>query len=211
MANVKIIPRPVTKALATIPVFVLLWPLALSSAAAESLKVVYPTIGATATPLWIGKELGLFKKNSLDVDLVFIEGSPRATAALLSGSVDLIMGSGNATVQAVLAGAPLTLVCSLAGKIDYQLMVPAEIKSGNQLIRRCHCKQPVWHFTRLRGEICHEKVTIGPRARCHHPPDGGSSYASCGPHVRKGAGSYYQCSCDRVGTEKRISRVGRSS
>lgn len=125
--------RAIIKRLGIIPTFVLLWPLTLSSAAAESLKVVYPTIGATATPLWIGKELGLFKKNFLDVDLVFIEGSPRATAALLAGSVDLIMGSGNATVQAVLAGAPVTLVCSLAGKIDYQLMVPAEIKTGSQL------------------------------------------------------------------------------
>ena len=125
--------RAARKRLGVIAAFVLFWPVALSSAAAESLKVVYPTIGATATPLWIGKELGFFKKNSLDVDLVFIEGSPRATAALLAGSVDLIMGSGNATVQAVLAGAPLTLVSSLAGKIDYQLMVPADIKSANLL------------------------------------------------------------------------------
>jgi ABC-type nitrate/sulfonate/bicarbonate transport system substrate-binding protein len=125
--------RAVSKMLGAIAVFGVLWLLAFPSTAAESLKVVYPTIGATATPLWIGKELGFFKKNALNVDLVFIEGSPRATAALLSGSVDLIMGSGNATVQAVLAGAPLTLVCSLAGKIDYQLMVPAEIKGAKEL------------------------------------------------------------------------------
>ncbi|MBI4487864.1 MAG: ABC transporter substrate-binding protein [Deltaproteobacteria bacterium] len=133
MANVEITLRPVKKALATVAVFVLLCPLALSSSAAESLKVVYPTISAAATPLWIGKELGFFKKNSLDVDLVFIEGSPRGTAALLAGNVDLIMGSGNATVQAVLAGAQVTLVSSLAGKIDFQLMVPAEIKGASQL------------------------------------------------------------------------------
>lgn len=131
--NVDIMATGMMKILGVIAVFGVLGSLTFPSAAAESLKVVYPTIGATATPLWIGKELGFFKKNSLDVDLVYIEGSPRATAALLSGGVDLIMGSGNATVQAVLAGAPITFVSSLAGKLDYQLMAPPEIKGAKEL------------------------------------------------------------------------------
>ncbi len=121
------------KIIGGIAAFAVLWLLAFSTPAAESLKVAYPTIGATATPLWISKELGFFKQRGLDVDLVFIEGSPRATAALLSGSLDLLMGSGNATVRAILSGAPLALVLSLAGKIDYQLVVPPEIEHAGQL------------------------------------------------------------------------------
>ena len=51
------------------------------------LTISYPSISGAQAVLWIAKEMGLFKKNGLDVDLVYIGGGPRSMAALLFGTV----------------------------------------------------------------------------------------------------------------------------
>ena len=54
------------------------------------LTISYPSISGAQAVLWVAKETGVFSKNGLDVDLVYIAGGPRSMAALLSGQLQVI-------------------------------------------------------------------------------------------------------------------------
>ncbi|HXG50865.1 MAG TPA: hypothetical protein VNN77_05580 [candidate division Zixibacteria bacterium] len=62
---------------------------ALASAPADSepLKVPYVSVSPNPAPLWIAHEAGLFKKSSLEVELVYIPGGTVIIQAMLSGDV----------------------------------------------------------------------------------------------------------------------------
>ena len=78
------------------------------------------------TPLNIGIETGIFKKNGVDVEAVDFGGAPRLAQGLISNAVDMGLGSGpdmanivkGATIKAVgaSAGAPMELTITVGTK-----------------------------------------------------------------------------------------------
>ena len=56
-------------------------------------------------PMWIAKEAGFFKKQGLDVRLVFIASGPLGTTSILSGDVDVGVIGGFAPIRAIAGGA----------------------------------------------------------------------------------------------------------
>ena len=73
--------------------------------APQTLTAFYTAPVASMAPLWIAKEAGFFKKQGLEVNVLFIASGPSGTAAVLSGEVDVGIIGGSAPVQAVLGGA----------------------------------------------------------------------------------------------------------
>ena len=64
----------------------------------EKLIIGYPAPVASLGIIDVMRKAGLFKKNGLDVDLVYIQGSPILTAAMMSGQVPLSFIGGADTV-----------------------------------------------------------------------------------------------------------------
>ena len=62
----------------------------------ERMHVGYSAQAGAFAPIWITKEAGFFKKNGLDVDLVFIPGGPTAAAALMAGEMQVVAMAGPA-------------------------------------------------------------------------------------------------------------------
>src|SRR4029453_4656857 len=60
----------------------------------EKLVIGYPAPVASLGIVDVMRRAGLFKKYGLDVDLVYIQGSPILTAAMVSGQVPLIFLGG---------------------------------------------------------------------------------------------------------------------
>jgi len=56
-------------------------------------------------PMWIAKEAGFFKKQGLDVKLVFIASGPAGTTSLLAGETDVGIIGGFAPTRAIVGGA----------------------------------------------------------------------------------------------------------
>jgi ABC-type nitrate/sulfonate/bicarbonate transport system substrate-binding protein len=54
--------------------------------AKETMAYVSDSPGSS-TPYWVAKEVGLFKKHGLDIDLLFINGSSRAVQSLVAGDL----------------------------------------------------------------------------------------------------------------------------
>ena len=71
------------------------------------MHIGYSAQAGAFAPIWITKEAGLFKKNGLDVNLLFIPGGPTAAAAMLVGDVQAVAMAGPAVVASNIA-APIS-------------------------------------------------------------------------------------------------------
>ena len=98
------------------------------------LTISYPSISGAQAVLWVAKETGIFRKNGLDVDLVYIAGGPRSMAALLSGQLQVIGTGGNALVAANLSGAKdAVLIATTYNTLVFALMTRASLKEPKDL------------------------------------------------------------------------------
>src|SRR5688572_10633789 len=90
------------------------------AAAAESqnlqkLTIGYPALATTLATIAVIQKGGFFKKHGLDVDLVFISGSPLLTAAMVSGQVPLSFVGAPAVVASAVGGADTVLLsCAIS-------------------------------------------------------------------------------------------------
>jgi ABC-type nitrate/sulfonate/bicarbonate transport system substrate-binding protein len=97
--------------------------------AAERTKLVlgYSTTGPTAVGLWMAKDSGAFEKYGVDPSFIFISSSPVMVPALIGGDVQAAVAGANAVIAAVLGGAGLVSIASLANRPYLRLWVHPEI------------------------------------------------------------------------------------
>jgi NitT/TauT family transport system substrate-binding protein len=103
------------------------------SAQLTKLNVGYSAISEEQLPAWIAKETGIFKKNGLDVQLIYFTGGTTAVQALVSSEVPISQVAGPAVVNSALAGSDIVLVAGGATSLDYWLMSRPEIKRPEQI------------------------------------------------------------------------------
>ena len=99
----------------------------------EKLRVAYTVIAPTQATLWTAKELGLFAKHGLDVELVLLVGAPLAVTALVSGETPIVHTGASAVVTSNLQGSGTVLVAGGANRFPYVLFVTDEIKRVEDL------------------------------------------------------------------------------
>lgn len=75
------------------------------SAQTSTITAFYTAPVVSMAPMWIAKEAGFFKKQGLDVRLVFIASGPLGTTSILSGDVDVGVIGGFAPIRAIAGGA----------------------------------------------------------------------------------------------------------
>jgi ABC-type nitrate/sulfonate/bicarbonate transport system substrate-binding protein len=103
--------------------------LAAQGDAAERAKLTigYSTTGPTAVGLWVAKDIGAFDKYGVEPTLVFISSSPVMVPALIGGDVQAAIAGANAVIAAVLGGAAIVSVASLANRPYLRLWVHPEV------------------------------------------------------------------------------------
>ena len=83
----------------------LFWSLSsIASAQLTKVTVGYSAIAAGQFPAWMATEAGIFRKNGLDVQLVYFRGGTPAMMALLSRETPISQLGGPAIVSASLRG-----------------------------------------------------------------------------------------------------------
>ena len=75
-----------------------------ADAAERNLRVSYSAPATAFLPLWAAKDAGIFERNNLTVELLYVGSSPIALAALLSDELDVLAGGGTAAPTAYLQG-----------------------------------------------------------------------------------------------------------
>ncbi|MBI4522877.1 MAG: ABC transporter substrate-binding protein [Deltaproteobacteria bacterium] len=107
----------------------------LSTGNAASLKKVRGAFSALAyanPPFWIARELRIFDKYGLDVELVYVSGS-RPIQAMLGGSIDVSQVGGAATVAAAAQGADVLILGTVFTRLVFAVHASPQIKQISDL------------------------------------------------------------------------------
>jgi NitT/TauT family transport system substrate-binding protein len=78
-------------------------------------------------------DTGIWKKHGLDVELIYLRGGSRTVSALISGSVDFILGSDIGITTAIIQGANLTRVGVTTNTLGYSVVTQPGIKTVRDL------------------------------------------------------------------------------
>src|SRR5262245_25488732 len=71
----------------------------------------------TSIAYWLAKEVGLFKKHGLDMELIFIDGSSRGVQSLIAGDLSFTDAVGTSAINGRLAGGDIAMVSSLVNPL----------------------------------------------------------------------------------------------
>ena len=101
-----------------------------AGAQTQKLRLAYVSpSGALAVP-WIAKEAGLFEKNGVEVELIFIRGASTMIQTLVSGDIDLAHVAANPAVEANLGGADVVVLATALNRpVGFYMMGQPGVKS----------------------------------------------------------------------------------
>jgi ABC-type nitrate/sulfonate/bicarbonate transport system substrate-binding protein len=85
------------------------------------IRISYATTSGIRLPLWIAEEARLYEKYGLDAKLINIPSGNTAISALVTSEVDIVSGSGSASIVAAGRGLPVVIVGSF-GSTTYKLV-----------------------------------------------------------------------------------------
>jgi NitT/TauT family transport system substrate-binding protein len=105
-----------------------------AASAQERMNFAYisPNAGS-ASVLWVAKDAGIFKKHGLDVNVIYIEGTPKALMSLFAGELQVISGTGPAVASAKVRGADVSMIMGFEVFLPYYLVAQPTIKSIEDL------------------------------------------------------------------------------
>jgi ABC-type nitrate/sulfonate/bicarbonate transport system substrate-binding protein len=93
---------------------------------------ISPNAGSSSV-LWIAKDAGIFKKHRLDVNVIYIEGTPKALMSLFAGELQVIAGTGPAVASARVRGADASMIMGFEVYLPYYLIATPAIKNIEDL------------------------------------------------------------------------------
>ena len=100
----------------------------------EKVVMGYTGIGVGAEIHHLAKDSGLFQKNGLDVEIIYIPAGATAIQAMISGEVSVAWGNEAAgVVTAHAAGYPLKMIAVLVNKFVYSFVTPSNITKPQDL------------------------------------------------------------------------------
>ncbi len=108
-------------------------PQAAAQSTMEKLRVAYTVIAPTQAHVWTAKEMGLYAKNGLDVELVLLVGAPLAVAALLGGETPIVHAGASGIITSNLGGSGAVIVAGGANRFPYVMFVTDQIKRVEDL------------------------------------------------------------------------------
>jgi len=101
--------------------------------AQEKIKLSYSSVDTTNAIYYVANEKGFYRKNGLDVELVFIPTTTTSVASLIAGDIKVANASGGGTASAVVGGASLAIVGCYINTLPYELVVQDSVKSAEEL------------------------------------------------------------------------------
>jgi NitT/TauT family transport system substrate-binding protein len=95
--------------------------------ALEKVRLGYSGVGSGEEVHHFTKEVGLFNKAGLDVEIIYIPGGSTVVQAMAAGEIQFGRGSATEVVSAHLAGFPLKILAALINKFVYSFVTPTMI------------------------------------------------------------------------------------
>ena len=105
---------------------------ALAVAQTTTVRIAFNGFGGT-TPLYLGQDVGIFRKQNLALEMIFIPGGSLSLQALIGKSLDLLLTGGPPVVNAVLQGAKIKIIAGVTNLLPYTLVAVGGIRGAEQL------------------------------------------------------------------------------
>src|SRR5262249_28076741 len=101
--------------------------------AAEKLIADYGGHAGFQSATWVAKDMKIFDKYGLDVEVIMITGAARSVAALLGNSTHFSTGSATGPLAAAVRGSDVKGIAASYNKFPYAFVVRPDIRSPNDL------------------------------------------------------------------------------
>jgi NitT/TauT family transport system substrate-binding protein len=101
--------------------------------AQEKIKIEYSSVDASNAVWYTAQDVGFFKKNGLDSQLIFIPSTTTAVSSIIAGDIPVGNASGGGVASAAVGGASLVMVGCVLNTLPYELVVQQSIKSAEDL------------------------------------------------------------------------------
>ena len=82
---------------------------------------------------WVAKDLKIFEKHGLDVEVIMITGAARSVAALLGNSTHFSTGSATGPLAAAVRGSDIKIIAASYNKFPYAFVVKSDIRTPKDL------------------------------------------------------------------------------
>ncbi len=96
-------------------------------AASQSVRGAFPSPSIQILPMMVGAEKGFYKREGLDLELVFVRGASTAVQALLANQIHFIFSVGP-QMPAVWEGNDIMLLAQQVGRPTFSLVVSPDIQ-----------------------------------------------------------------------------------
>jgi NitT/TauT family transport system substrate-binding protein len=101
--------------------------------AQERIRAGYSGISGYQVPLWLGADLGLFKRYGLQVEPILFRGGAESTHALTGGEIQFDVVSPQPHIAADLSGAEIIIIGTYFNKHSYSVVARSGIRSPQEL------------------------------------------------------------------------------
>jgi NitT/TauT family transport system substrate-binding protein len=99
----------------------------------DKIRLGYSGTGLSNYVLDMGKRQGIFRKNGLDVEVVYVNSGSLLNQALISGTFDLSFSQGSEAMTAKLRGADVRIAAVIANRFNHVYLAAPSITSFKQL------------------------------------------------------------------------------
>jgi NitT/TauT family transport system substrate-binding protein len=99
----------------------------------DKMRLGYSGTGINNYVLEMGRRLGIFRKNGLDLEVVYVNSGSLLSQALIAGTFDLSMSQGSEAMVAKLRGADVRIVAVIANRFNHVYLTAPSITSFKQL------------------------------------------------------------------------------
>jgi NitT/TauT family transport system substrate-binding protein len=90
-------------------------------------------LGGGVAPLYLGDDAGIFRKQGLNLELVFIPAGSLSLQALIGKSLDLLLTGGPPVLNAYLQGAKIKIIGGVVNLLPYTFVVTTGIRTAEQV------------------------------------------------------------------------------
>lgn len=101
--------------------------------AEERVRAGYSGISGYQVPLWLGVDLGLFKKYGLNLEPILFRGGAESTHALTGGEIQFDVVAPQPHIAADLSGADIIIIGTYFNKHTYSVVARSGIRSPQEL------------------------------------------------------------------------------
>src|SRR6266508_1039377 len=103
------------------------------TSAADRLRIAYSSISGAYVGIWMAHDAGLFAKEGLDDQIIFIPSATQLAQVTVAGDVDIASLGGGPMIAAVLSGADLKIIGNNVNKMIFSIHTKPEVKSVEEL------------------------------------------------------------------------------